>query len=88
MARSDRFESRRKLGFESLETKTSPSAVIPFVSWTDAPAIAGMTRDADAAAYRFLQQITNLDDISIERATPSEGEARAADKMIVEIRPD
>ena len=87
MARSDRSETRRRLGFESLETKASPSWLVPF-GGTDDLSVTAQTHGTEAITNRFLQHIANLDDISIERAIPSDAEARVADTMLVNVSSD
>ena len=88
MNRSNSNQNRRLLGFEHLEAKTSPTASFIDAAWHDGPATAEVSAPNGQPAERFLQYVTMLEDISIERSVPSEADTVAVDTMIANTSPD
>lgn len=75
---------RRRLQFEHLEHKTSPTATVFDAAWLHLPAEV----TEPAAANRFLEYVASmLDEVRIERGVPSEADAERADAMLTAETP-
>ena len=70
---------RRVLGFEQLETKTSPTASFVEVAWTADVAAEHARHDTDRLLHYVADTLTC---ISIERSLPTEAETTAADQLL------
>ena len=93
MPHSDRKQNSRLLSFESLETRkslttTSGAFVEPGFADTNAAQVA---QDASAPATHstshLLLYVATLEQISIERGTPTQADANAIDQLITEASP-
>ncbi len=74
---------RRVLGFEQLETKTSPTATFVDIGWTADVAAEHARHETD----RLLHYVADtLASVSIERSLPTEAETTAADQLLTTQR--
>lgn len=82
MSRSDRNHNRRAFRFEQLEAKTSPTSFMGVgVDWIE-PATAEVASATQQQSQRFLQYVSMLEEVSIERALPTQAEADVVDQLL------
>ena len=88
MSLSDRHKKKRALGFEDLEAKTSPASLVG-VEWVEQPSAMEVSsaHSGQHRASKFLQFVSTLEDIRIERASPTEADASAVDHWLATVSP-